>query len=64
VALKVTEVPEQMVVAEAAMLTLAVREEFTVMVMPFEVAGFPEMQEALEVNSQVMTSLLESELFE
>jgi hypothetical protein len=55
---KVTEVPEQMVVAEAAMLTLAVREEFTVMVMAFEVAGFPEMQVALDVITQVTTSLL------
>jgi hypothetical protein len=58
VAVKVTLVPEQMVVAEAAMLTLAGNTGFTVMVILFEVAGLPETQVALEVITQLITSLL------
>ena len=41
VAVKVTVSPAQTVVALAAMLTLAVRVGFTVIVIPLEVAGEP-----------------------
>jgi hypothetical protein len=58
VAVKVTEVPAQIVVAEAAMLTLTGKFGFTDMVMAFEVAGFPVGQVALEVSTQVITSPL------
>jgi hypothetical protein len=44
-----------MVVAEAEMLTLTGKFGFTVMVMAFEVAGFPVGQVALEVSTQVTT---------
>jgi hypothetical protein len=47
-----------MVVAEAAMLTLAGSKGFTVMVRLFEVAGLPETHVALEVITQLITSLL------
>jgi hypothetical protein len=46
-----------MVVDEAAMLTLAGNTGFTVMVRLFEVAGLPETQVALEVMTQLTTSL-------
>jgi hypothetical protein len=62
VALKTTPEPEQIVVAEAAMLTLAGNKGLTVMVIEFEVAGLPETQMALEVITQVITSLLTNEL--
>jgi hypothetical protein len=55
VAVKVTEVPAQMVVAEAAMLTLTGKFGLTVMVMAFEVAGLPVAHVALEVSTQVTT---------
>jgi hypothetical protein len=55
---KVTLVPEQIVVAVAEMLTLAVTLLFTVIVIAFEVAGLPLTQLALEVIMQVMTSPL------
>ncbi len=58
VAVKVTEVPAQIVVALAAMLTLTGNTGFTVMVTLLEVAGDPEMQESEEVISQLTTSLL------
>jgi hypothetical protein len=58
VAVNVTLEPEQIVVAEAAMLTLPGNKGFTVMVMAFEVAGLPETQVALDVITQVITSLL------
>jgi hypothetical protein len=58
VAVNVTLVPAQIVVAEAAMLTLTGRFELTVMVMALEVAGLPVGQVALEVKIQVTTSLL------
>lgn len=64
VAVKVTLVPEQIVVAEAEMLTLTGRFGFTVMVTAFEVAGLPVAQLAFDVRTHVTTSLLESELFE
>jgi hypothetical protein len=54
---KVTLEPEHMVVAEADMLTLAVRVELTVIVMAFEVAGLPETQVTLDVITQVITLL-------
>jgi hypothetical protein len=60
VAVKVTEVPAQIVVAEAEMLTLTGKFGFTVMVMAFEVAGLPVAQLALEVSTQVTTSPLAS----
>jgi hypothetical protein len=60
VAVKVTEVPAQIVLAEAAMLTLTGRFGLTVMVMAFEVAGFPVGQVALEVSTQVTTLPLAS----
>jgi hypothetical protein len=58
VAVKVTLVPEQIVVTVAEMLTLAVTLLFTVIVIAFEVAGLPLTQLALEVIMQVMTSPL------
>jgi hypothetical protein len=54
VAVKVTLVPEQMVVADAEMLTLAGRFGFTVMVSVLEVAGLPVTQGALDVKTHVM----------
>lgn len=61
--MKVTLVPEQIVVAEAAMLTLAGRFGLTVMVTEFEVAGLPDTQDAFEVITQLTISLLAKELF-
>ena len=57
VAVNVTLVPEQIVVAVAEILTLAGRFGFTTIVIVFEVAGFPVIQAAFEVNTQVITSL-------
>ena len=55
--MNVTEVPEQMVVALAAMETLAVRIGLTTIVTPFEVAGDPVKHGvAFDVISQVITS--------
>ena len=60
VAVKVTLVPAQIVVALALMLTLAGRFGFTVMVMLFDVAGEPVKHGvALEVIITRTTSLLE-----
>ena len=56
VALKVTTVPAQTVVAEAAIVTLTGSSGFTVMVTVFEVAGFPVVQASEEVSTQVITS--------
>ena len=56
VAVKVTEVPSQMGLILATMLTLTGRFGFTVMVMAFDVAGFPVVQVSLEVRMQVTTS--------
>jgi hypothetical protein len=53
VAVNVTLVPEQIVVAEAAMLTLAGKFGFTVMVTVLEVAGLPVAQVALDVSIHV-----------
>ena len=52
VAVKVTPVPAQMVVAEAEMLTLTGKFGFTVIVTVLEVAGLPVAQVALEVRMQ------------
>ena len=61
VAVKVTEVPEQTIVAVADNETLTGRIGFTVMVIKPEEAGFPVAQVALEVSSQVITSLFAGE---
>jgi hypothetical protein len=61
---KVTLVPEQMVVEAAEMLTLTGRFGFTVIVTEFEVAGLPVAHVALDVNSQVTILLLAREEFE
>ena len=57
VAVKVTEVPAQTVVASGVTETLTGRAGLTVMVTGLEVAGVPVAQVALEVNTQVMTLL-------
>lgn len=54
VAVKVTLVPAQIVVADAEILTLAGKLGFTVMVTVFEVAGLPVAQVAFEVRTHVM----------
>ena len=53
VAVKVTLVPEQIVVSEAEIFTLTGRFGFTVMVIVLDVAGLPVAQVALEVTTQV-----------
>jgi hypothetical protein len=60
---KVTLVPEQMVVPEAAILMLTGKLGFTVMVTELEVAGLPVAQVALDVKMQVTTSLFANEAF-
>ena len=57
--MKVTEVPAQMVVAEAAIETLTGRFGFTVMVMAFDVAGLPVTHDNPDVMTTVNTSALE-----
>ena len=56
VAVKVTDVPEQIVVAVAAIETLTGRFGFTVMVIPADVAGLPVAHVAFDVNTQVTIS--------
>jgi hypothetical protein len=63
VAVKVTLVPEQIVVALAEILTLAGRFGFTVMVIVLEVAGLPVAQVAFEVTTQTTVFPFASELF-
>ena len=58
VAEKVTEVPVQTGLDEAAIDTLTGSKGLTVMVTVFEVAGLPVGQVALEVRTQVTRSLL------
>jgi dipeptide/tripeptide permease len=53
VAVNVTLVPAQMVVALAAMLTLTGKFGFTVMVIVLDVAGLPVPQVAVDVNTHV-----------
>jgi hypothetical protein len=61
VAVKVTLVPGQIApTGKAAMLTLAGRAGLTTMVTALEVAGDPVAQVALDVITQVTTSLLAS----
>ena len=57
-AVKVTLVPEQMVVKLAEITTLTGKFGFTVIVIVFDVAGFPVAQVALDVNTQVTKSPL------
>ena len=54
--MKVTEVPAQTLLAEAAIDTLTGNNGLTVMVMEFDVAGLPEIQVAFEVKTQVTAS--------
>lgn len=64
VAVKVTLVPEQIGLEEAAIATLAGRTGFTVMVTVLEVAGLPVAQVAFEVITQLIVFPLASALFE
>jgi len=57
VAVKVTEVPVQMVVSEAEITTAGTKTEFTVIVIVFDVAVVGATHEAVEVITQVMMSL-------
>ena len=57
VAVKITLVPEQMVVAEALILTDGVTGEVTVMVMAFDVAVDCVTQVSEDVITTVITSL-------
>jgi hypothetical protein len=59
VAVKVTEIPAQTGLAEAATDTLTGRLGFTVMVTVFEVAGLPVGHVVFEVKMQVTASLFE-----
>jgi hypothetical protein len=58
VGVKVTEVPVQIEVADAAILTAGVREVFTIMVTGLEVAVGVEGQAAVVVITQDTTSPL------
>ena len=58
VAVKVTDVPEQILFNEEAMLTLMGRFGLTVMVTALEAAGLPVAQVAPEVITQVTKSLV------
>jgi hypothetical protein len=62
VAVNVTLVPEQTVVADAPILTLAGKLGFTVIVTALLVAGLPVAQVAFEVITTVTTSLLDKVL--
>ena len=64
VAVNVTLVPEQIVVADAEILILTGKLGFTVMVTVLEVAGLPVAQVAFDVRIQVMTSLFAREALE
>ena len=58
VAVKVTILPSQAGLAEAAMDTLTGIAELMVIIIAFDVAGFPVAQgAALEVSTQITTSL-------
>jgi hypothetical protein len=58
VAVKVTAVPVQMLLAEGTIETLTGRTGLTVIVMAFEVAGLPLIQVSPEVITTVITSPL------
>ncbi|KAF5050052.1 hypothetical protein DSECCO2_433500 [anaerobic digester metagenome] len=60
VAVKVTEVPAQIVVAEAAILTLTGLFGFTVIATVFDVAGLPVVQVSDDVITQFTASVLAS----
>jgi len=61
----VTDVPAQIVVALAAIETLAVKTGFTTIVTPFDVAGDPVKQGvAFDVITQVITSPFANEVEE
>lgn len=60
VAVNVTEVPLQTVVADAETLTEGVAVAATLIVITLEVAGFPETQEAFEVSTTLTWSLFAS----
>ena len=53
VAVNVTEVPEQTGLADAATVTLTGRIGLTVIVIALDVAGFPEVQIADDVRTQL-----------
>jgi hypothetical protein len=58
---KVTLVPEQTGLADAAIETLTGKFGFTVIVTVFDVAGLPVGQVTLEVSTQVIRSLFANE---
>lgn len=58
-AVKFTVVPAQIGFAEAETVTEAGKEEFTVIVIGFDVAGLSVTQPRLEVITQVITSLFD-----
>ena len=60
VAVKVTLVPEHIVVADATMETLTGRLGLTVIVTVFDVAGLPVSHVALEVSKTSTASVLAS----
>ena len=62
VAVKVTFIPEHMVVADAEILMLTGKFGFTVMVIVFDVAGLPVAQVAFDVITQVTVLPFANEL--
>ena len=56
--MKITEVPVQTGLAEAAIERLTGSKGFTTMLIVFEVAELPEGQEIFDVSTQVMASPL------
>ena len=62
VAVNVTDVPEQIVVADADILILTGRFGLTVIVIVLEVAGLPVAQVALEVITQTTVFPFANEL--
>ena len=58
-AVKVTEVPSQIVVSDAATETVTGRPGFTVMAISLEVAGLPDAQIPTEVITTVILSLFD-----
>ena len=55
-AVHVTELPAQQGLGEAVIVIETGAEGMTLMVIPFDVAGFPVAQVRLEVNTQVIIS--------
>ena len=64
VAVKVTEVPAQIVFSEAATEMFTGKFGFTVMATALDVAGLPVAQVAFEVNTQVTMFPFAKELLE